>query len=159
VTDASNKYTYVGCYNETAGLPNTNGQRALQGSHEALPGAMTVEACLDFCGRGDAAAAPKPHPGAYALAGLQYSRECWCGDKLNSLSVRLADADCDTPCDGANTTACGGALRLSLYNLTDPAVGGKKNAAARGWGRGSGAWAGVGMTTVVVVLGLALCSS
>ncbi|KAI3329460.1 WSC domain-containing protein [Xylariaceae sp. AK1471] len=151
VTDPSNKYTYVGCYNETSALPNTNGLRALQGISEALPGVMTVEKCLDFCVHGDTS---QKHPGAYALAGLQYSRECWCADTLNSLSVKLADADCDTPCDGANTTACGGALRLSLYNYTGPAADKKKNAAAGGWGKG-GVVMSMGTTVVVVILGFA----
>ncbi|KAI1356856.1 WSC domain-containing protein [Xylaria sp. FL0043] len=104
---SASNYAYAGCWNETYGLAGTTGLRALDGASEVLPGEMTVEKCLGFCARG-----------AYRLAGLEYSRECWCGDELNSLSVRLSDAACDTPCDGANSTACGGALKLTVYNST-----------------------------------------
>ncbi|KAI8632182.1 WSC domain-containing protein [Xylariaceae sp. FL1651] len=144
IVDNSSSYAYSGCWNETSGLAGTNGLRALDGGiHVALPGAMTVELCLDFCARNDSA------HGAYALAGLEYSRECWCADALNVLSVRRPDADCDTPCDGANETACGGSLRLSLYNRTG-AKG--KNDAARG--RTEGAWGSVAMGMLVSGLGV-----
>ncbi|KAI0193333.1 carbohydrate-binding WSC, partial [Xylaria flabelliformis] len=108
-------YTYAGCWNESAGLPGTTGLRALDGPNEVLEGQMTVETCLAFCTGGDT---QQNHRAPYRLAGLEYARECWCGDVLNSLAVRLEDAACDLPCDGANTTACGGALKLSLYNAT-----------------------------------------
>ncbi|KAH8167660.1 hypothetical protein CIB48_g597 [Xylaria polymorpha] len=144
-------YTYAGCWNESAGLPGTTGLRALDGANEVLEGEMTVEICLAFCARGDAT---QDHRAAYRLAGLEYSRECWCGDKLNPLTVRLDDAACDLPCDGANTTACGGALKLSLYNATAAVLADEEKSAAEGrWER---AWGGVLMSTMVLVLGFAL---
>ncbi|KAI0540759.1 WSC domain-containing protein [Xylaria digitata] len=139
---SGSNYSYIGCWNETFGLVETTGLRALQGSNEVLPEVMTVERCLDFCAHG-----------AYLLAGLEYSRECWCADELNPLSVQLPDNWCDTPCDGANMTACGGALRLSLYNSTIARR--EKNGAGN---RREGAWSGVVLGTAVLVLGFALWS-
>ncbi|KAI1279129.1 WSC domain-containing protein [Xylaria sp. FL0933] len=140
---SASNYAYAGCWNETYGLAGTTGLRALDGASEVLPGEMTVEKCLDFCARGT----------AYRLAGLEYSRECWCGDELNSLSVRLPDAACDTPCDGANSTACGGALRLTLYNSTAPA---KDDESGAGSWRIEGALRGAVLGTVLFGLALAL---
>ncbi|KAI1312409.1 WSC domain-containing protein [Xylaria venustula] len=114
-SDSDSTYSYAGCWNETSDLAGTNGLRALDGTSEVLPGEMTVQKCLDFCAHGNSSSGAAH---AYRLAGLEYSRECWCGDALNSLSVQLPDSACNTPCDGANSTACGGALRLTVYNST-----------------------------------------
>ncbi|KAI0914709.1 WSC domain-containing protein [Ustulina deusta] len=146
VDGSDSNYTYIGCWNETFGLPGTNGMRALDGVDQVLPGDMTVERCLDFCARNT-----PTHP--FRLAGLEFSRECWCGDTLNALSVLLPDDACDTPCDGANTTACGGALRLTLYNST--AIFRRQESSA-GNRRGEGAWRGAVLGTVVWGLGVAL---
>ncbi|KAI1369343.1 WSC domain-containing protein [Xylaria arbuscula] len=139
VDGSSSNYVYAGCWNETSALPDTTGLRALDGASETLPGEMTVEKCLDFC------AQTRPSR-PYQLAGLEYSRECWCGDTLNSLSARLEDSACDTACDGANTTACGGALRLSVYNSTADGASGESGA-----DRVRAVWG-----TVILALGLAL---
>ncbi|KAI0414822.1 WSC domain-containing protein [Xylaria grammica] len=137
-------YTYIGCWNETYGLPGTAALRALDGNNEVLPGTMTVEKCLDFCAA----------HGAYLFAGLEYSRECWCGNEVNALSVQLPDNFCDTPCDGANTTACGGALRLSLYNST---VARRDKNGAANW-KEKGAWRGAVIGSTALVLGVAFRS-
>ncbi|KAI0022263.1 WSC domain-containing protein [Xylariomycetidae sp. FL0641] len=146
----STVYAYAGCYNETSALAHTTGARALDGGlFLAAPGALTVPRCLAFCARGT--------PTVYAFAGLEYSRECWCALTLSSLSARLPDAACDTPCDGDAATACGGALRLSLYNLTDQ---GRENhgkesgaAAAARAGRRGAYYAVLGAVVGVLVLG------
>lgn len=110
---------------------------------------MTVAKCLQFCAYGD-----KEH-GAYLLAGLEFARECWCGDEINAFSVPLPDAACDFPCDGANTTACGGSLKLTVYNATN-GVPAKNAAAAAGWRRQQqGAWRGMAIGAMGMVLGFA----
>ncbi|KAI0506114.1 WSC domain-containing protein [Xylaria bambusicola] len=145
VDGSASDYVYIGCWNETSALPGTTGLRALDGASETLPEEMTVERCLHFCAH-DRPSRP------YQLAGLEYSRECWCGDELNSLSERLSDGACDTSCDGANTTACGGALRLSLYNSTFVDANDKSGA---GELRADGAWKGAVFGAVVLTLGFA----
>lgn len=58
------KHAYRGCYNETANLPDTTGDRALSpGTSLMAPGKMTVELCLDFCASDN-----------QRYAGVEYSR-------------------------------------------------------------------------------------
>ncbi|TLD28993.1 hypothetical protein PspLS_03836 [Pyricularia sp. CBS 133598] len=104
---ASSKYKYHGCYNETTGLPGTSGvQRAIDGKHKTAPGSMTVQSCLDFCSSDDT---------VYKFAGIEFSRECWCGNILSGLSTKVDDDQCNTACDGDASIACGGPLKLSVY--------------------------------------------
>lgn len=60
----SSDYTYKGCYNETANLPDTPGTRALSpGTSRVSPDELTPETCLAFCASG-----------SHTYAGLEYSR-------------------------------------------------------------------------------------
>ncbi|KFA66291.1 hypothetical protein S40285_01929 [Stachybotrys chlorohalonatus IBT 40285] len=115
IWDDSDRYEYYGCYNETTEIEGSAHQRALGGgTNEVRVGEMTVPSCLSFCSEGDT---------EYRYAGLQWSRECWCADALAGISEELDDAQCNFPCDGDNSTACGGALKLSVYRLSSAASG------------------------------------
>ncbi|KAL8370823.1 hypothetical protein RB595_000933 [Gaeumannomyces hyphopodioides] len=103
---AGSKFKYSGCFNETTDLPGTARERALDGSHRVSPGSMTVQACIDFCDGGD-----KP----YKYAGLEFSRECWCGNRLSVLATKFDDSECNTACDGDQKSVCGGPMKLSVY--------------------------------------------
>ncbi|KAL8304189.1 hypothetical protein RB597_004539 [Gaeumannomyces tritici] len=103
---AGSKFKYSGCYNETTDLPGTARERALDGSHRVSPGSMTVQACIDFCDGGE-----KP----YKYAGLEFSRECWCGNRLSVLATKFDDSECNTACDGDQKSVCGGPMKLSVY--------------------------------------------
>ncbi|KAJ4371927.1 hypothetical protein N0V86_008481 [Didymella sp. IMI 355093] len=61
---------------------------------------MTVEKCADKCK-------------GYAYFGLEYSRECFCGDNLSGKAA--PESDCGMLCMGANKQWCGGPDRLNLY--------------------------------------------
>ncbi|KAK1755340.1 WSC domain-containing protein 2 [Echria macrotheca] len=102
-------YVYHGCFNETLGLEGNDGvTRALYGGvNEVLEGTMTVGRCLEFCGKGQGK--------KYKFAGLEFARECWCAQSLSTLSPRLQDTECNLPCEGNASLACGGRLRLSVY--------------------------------------------
>ncbi len=65
IYDDSDKYGYYGCYNETTGIADSAGTRALDGPNEVKKGEMTVPMCLEFCGNGDK---------QYRYAGLEWSR-------------------------------------------------------------------------------------
>lgn len=54
----------------------------------------------------------------YAWAGVEYGRECWCGDVLN-LGVgagNRSDSDCDFVCPGDGGEFCGAGGMMSLYS-------------------------------------------
>lgn len=87
-------YGFQGCYTEaTAG-------RALP----QLTGAddMDIAKCLTICG-------------AYEYAGVEYGRECWCGNTLGVGAVLTELSQCSMLCAGNKYEYCGAGSRLSLY--------------------------------------------
>lgn len=65
-TDTKGGFKYLGCYNETTGIADTSGARALyNGKNEVKRGEMTVQKCQAFCKEG---------PTSYKYAGLEYAR-------------------------------------------------------------------------------------
>jgi hypothetical protein len=62
---------------------------------------MTVERCAERCK-------------AYAYFGLEFARECYCGDELAGQAA--PETDCKLPCVGSNKQWCGGSVRLNLYS-------------------------------------------
>ena len=69
---------------------------------------MTVESCQTFCSSSN---------NNYALAGIEFGGECYCGNGLQSYSS-VGYTGCNMACTGNKTEFCGGSSRLSLYNLT-----------------------------------------
>lgn len=63
---------------------------------------MTVEKCIAHC-------TSKGH----AFAGLQWSEECFCGDKLDA--SKLGSNGCTMKCKGNDKQFCGAGQRLSVY--------------------------------------------
>ncbi|KZF22373.1 WSC-domain-containing protein [Xylona heveae TC161] len=102
IDPGSHGYTYIGCYNETTGFSAGGDVRALTGGTVNASNTMTVEQCFNICGD-------------QQYAGLEYTRECWCGPYLNSQSVKLNDSECNLQCMGDKSEFCGGPLKLTLY--------------------------------------------
>ncbi|KAI0129344.1 heme peroxidase [Hypoxylon sp. NC0597] len=90
-------YVRVGCYTEI------QGGRALAGATYAYD-AMTLEMCASNC-RG------------FTYWATEYSRECYCGNTLDSGSTVAPDADCNMVCGGDHYEYCGAGMRLELYQL------------------------------------------
>jgi hypothetical protein len=63
---------------------------------------MTLEACQAYCS-------------AYTYFGVEYGRECYCGNSFNAGSTLAPAADCSMTCPGAPTQYCGAGNRLSVY--------------------------------------------
>ena len=51
----------------------------------------------------------------FKLAGVQYGYECWCGTSHGD-ALRLAEANCNTPCAGDATLKCGGFSVMNIYH-------------------------------------------
>lgn len=94
-TPSSPAFSFQGCYSD-AGAP-----RALSASGSA-DDAMTVERCAAFCS-------------TYQLFGMEYGRECYCGNTLDASSNVMGLSDCSMPCSGNPSQTCGAGSRLSLY--------------------------------------------
>ena len=98
-TAAISGFTAAGCRADLVG-----GKRTL--NVDAFTSAtMTLAACVAHCdARG------------HALAGVEYSRECYCGDAFaNGGGAPIADSTCDMACGGDATTMCGGPAALTVF--------------------------------------------
>ncbi|EPE31830.1 WSC containing protein [Glarea lozoyensis ATCC 20868] len=91
-------YDNLGCYTEA-----TSG-RALSGKSYSND-SMTLELCQSTCQ-------------GFSYFGVEYGRECYCGNNLNTGSVSTASSDCNFACPGNATETCGAGNRLNVYQTT-----------------------------------------
>jgi hypothetical protein len=91
-------FTYTGCYTEASQ------GRALSADSYSNDN-MTVESCAAYCN------------GNYQYIGVEYARECYCGQYLNNGSVAApgGESDCNMACGGNSAESCGGGNRLNIY--------------------------------------------
>ncbi|PTB46771.1 uncharacterized protein TrAFT101_003787 [Trichoderma asperellum] len=97
------KYNWYGCYTEGTSA------RALAATTYADDG-MTLESCATFCA-------------AYTYFGVEYSRECYCGNSFSAGSKLTTSSDCSMTCAGNDCDFCGAGNRLSVYSLNAPGSG------------------------------------
>lgn len=64
---------------------------------------MTLEACKAFCAN-------------YQYFGVEYARECYCGNTFNTGSVAAPASECSMTCAGDASEFCGAGNRLSVYS-------------------------------------------
>ncbi|KAH8885877.1 WSC-domain-containing protein [Thozetella sp. PMI_491] len=88
-------FNLLSCYNEPADA------RALSNLYP--DDNMTIEMCLDVAA-------------SYKYAGVEYGRECWYGDTLNSGSTQQMLGECNMLCPGDLLEYCGAGNRLILYS-------------------------------------------
>ncbi|KAI0845147.1 WSC domain-containing protein [Daldinia vernicosa] len=136
IIDEDPVYKYVGCWSDVA-LMNPD-VHSLDGPYLVKAGLMNVHVCVDFC-RNSYKNKNKQNQTGYRYAGLEIGSQCWCGNNISKHSNHLTDDVCDIPCDGANTTACGGHLAITLYNMTEKKTPGDNNGIG-----GNGSNAGTG---------------
>ncbi|KAK6337179.1 hypothetical protein TWF718_009962 [Orbilia javanica] len=93
------EYTSMGCYQE----PESG--KAL--SKVFSSGSMTHELCQYYCWS----------LGQAKFAGVEYGRECWCGDDLNpGATPASSQSNCNVPCAGDNSKTCGAGGYIELYS-------------------------------------------
>lgn len=90
-------YNWYGCQTEATNI------RALS-LFTYADDAMTLDSCQTFCsGKGT------------TYFGVEYARECYCGNKFETGSVQAPASDCSMLCAGDQTEYCGAGNRLSVY--------------------------------------------
>ncbi|KAH0545374.1 hypothetical protein FGG08_000515 [Glutinoglossum americanum] len=95
-------------YDATRYNPHSLGARAL--STLALASdSMTIELCLSTCWN-------------YKYVGVEYSRECWCGQTLNAGSTNQSQSHCTMVCKGDGFEYCGSGGYLDLYLKNPPST-------------------------------------
>ncbi|KAF1923736.1 WSC-domain-containing protein [Didymella exigua CBS 183.55] len=90
-------WSYHGCYTDY-------GRRKLAGSLFVDTGNMTQASCVAFCDQNN-----------YPYAGIEYGQECYCGLAIGAGSARSNETECDFPCPGNVSEACGSNNRLSVF--------------------------------------------
>ncbi|KAH6682060.1 WSC domain-containing protein [Halenospora varia] len=93
----SASFSSLGCYTE-----GTNGRTLVEKDYSS--DSMTIELCASTCE-------------GYAYFGVEYYRECYCGNSLVGGSTPAPSTDCNHECMGDNSELCGGDWRLNLYQL------------------------------------------
>lgn len=90
-------FSYAGCFSEA------KQGRALTGNNRAAD-TTSLDSCMTFCK-------------AFKYFGTEYGRECYCGNSLNegSSMTGIAQTDCNMPCAGNSSQACGAGNRLTMY--------------------------------------------
>lgn len=96
---------------------------------------MTTEYCLSTCWM-------------YVFAGLEYGRECWCGNALaQGAALAGKESECGMTCSGNVTELCGNGNRMSVYarnngTVNGTVVGGSAGVHHRRGGHVKGGWFG-----------------
>ena len=94
--------------------------RALTSDYYADGSKMTDESCIAYCSGKK-----------YAIAGTEYSQECYCGNALVGGSVAAPAGDCNMGCSGNSSEACGGPSRLTVFE--NPALIPVHDPGPNGW--------------------------
>ena len=69
---------------------------------------LTIENCKEFC-----------FIYGYAFAGVQDSKQCFCGNIQPSMMMSIPNSECTKKCSGDNSQTCGGAWAMNVYAVTD----------------------------------------
>jgi hypothetical protein len=89
-------FSYNSCFTEA-----TDG-RALT-AFALADNSVTLQTCAGNCTQ-------------YKYFGVEYSRECYCGNSLSAASVIATDGRCSMTCSGNSSEICGGPNGLTLYS-------------------------------------------
>ncbi|KAF5007753.1 hypothetical protein FDECE_5925 [Fusarium decemcellulare] len=89
-------WSYIGCFVDSVA------KRALDGATHYDSTGLTAQTCVAFCA--DA---------GFAYAGMEYTAECFCGNKRPA--TEADEADCNMPCSGDSDQPCGAGDRLTVF--------------------------------------------
>ncbi|KEP51966.1 glycoside hydrolase family 16 protein [Rhizoctonia solani 123E] len=90
----------LGCFSD-ADAPN----RVLSDQHTMSDVSLTTTSCIKSCAAS-----------GYKFAGTQFSKECWCGNALNTTGGAGQPSEaCDMLCSGDSDQVCGGNYKINLF--------------------------------------------
>ena len=107
VFEGNKNFTYYSCVQEPSSGRLLPRQIYNDGDN------MTINSCLERCWN-------------FNYAGVEYGRECWCGDKLNLIGNQgatpgknVTDSQCSFLCPGDKNVYCGAGSKMNLYVRKD----------------------------------------
>ncbi|KAI1652615.1 WSC-domain-containing protein [Daldinia decipiens] len=98
---ANGTATYLGCYTDSA----SDGRTLAKDFYYS--DSMTVDSCASYCQSKN-----------YALFGVEYGGECYCGNSPKDSATVSTEEGCSIACKGNSTQICGGSSRVSVWNNT-----------------------------------------
>ncbi|KAF9560056.1 WSC-domain-containing protein [Agrocybe pediades] len=100
-TSIPSPWVAIGCYSD---VPSA---RTLRVASFTDVNNMTIEACLAFC-----------TPAGYKFSGVEFARECYCDNVIESPGVPTSSSTCNMPCAGNANEICGGAGGINIFQNT-----------------------------------------
>ncbi|KAF8799941.1 WSC-domain-containing protein [Phlegmacium glaucopus] len=91
-------WSSIGCYSDTPA------SRTLRIASFTSVSNMTIESCLAFC-----------TPGEYIFAGVEFARECYCDNVIESTGAPISSSSCNMPCTGNPDEICGGSNAINIF--------------------------------------------
>ena len=101
------KHTWIHVFGVSGCYKDTFENRLLSGSAARSLQDNSMERCLQIC-----------TADGYSLAGMQFGKECFCGERsLSELNnnYKVSEDKCDKKCPADSTMTCGGYLTMNLY--------------------------------------------
>jgi hypothetical protein len=102
VTSIANNEATVGSFRFLECGIDSVSSRVLKGAYQSADGRLTAELCASACA-------------AYTYFGLEFGKECFCGNDYTGSPA--SPADCTVRCDGNSAQLCGGRDRISVYTV------------------------------------------
>ncbi|OCK77470.1 WSC-domain-containing protein [Lepidopterella palustris CBS 459.81] len=100
IVQSVGKYNLQGCFVDSIATRDLSSYQYTSSTN------MTIENCVNTC-----------QSKGYAKAGLEYAKECYCGNTLAATATAAPAADCANMfCTGNQTEFCGGPSRLYVYS-------------------------------------------
>ncbi|KAJ5101032.1 hypothetical protein N7456_007084 [Penicillium angulare] len=100
---AISQYSCLGCYQDNSRIRVLNGTAWLDINED------TPEFCCEYCRNVNS---------DYTLCGVENSSNCFCDSTTQTSYSSLAASDCNSPCAGGYSYACGGFNVLGIYSAT-----------------------------------------
>ncbi|KAF8890279.1 WSC domain-containing protein [Gymnopilus junonius] len=92
----------LGCYSDSTSA------RTLRVASYTDLNDMTIESCISFCSNST----------TYAYAGVEFSRECYCDNVIESPGEPISSVTCDMACTGNPDEICGGSDGINIFQNT-----------------------------------------
>ncbi|PPQ76090.1 hypothetical protein CVT24_003662 [Panaeolus cyanescens] len=92
-------WTSIGCFSDSTS------SRSLKVASFTSVDNMTVESCLAFC-----------TPSGFNFAGVEFARECFCDNVIESPGAPIPHIGCNMTCTGNPTEICGGPDAINVFS-------------------------------------------
>ncbi|PPR01863.1 hypothetical protein CVT24_001344, partial [Panaeolus cyanescens] len=96
-------WTSVGCFRQV--YYDSTASRSLKVASFTSVDNMTIESCLDFCASG-----------GFTFAGVEFARECFCDNVIESPGVPISSSSCNMACTGNSAEICGGPDAINVFS-------------------------------------------